>query len=100
MHRLIEPTASQEEPIFSSDLAVSSNSDESAKSDLPTYVHLPDYSSLFGEEFKIADACWDAATLNILDISAVEEGIIHILYACAAQVSGIMNLPDCDHLYL
>lgn len=85
LHRFIEPSTSQEEPIPSRDLAPSSNSDENVKSEVPNYVCLADYSSLFGDEFKIADTCWDATYLSILDIAAVEEGIIHVLYACAAQ---------------
>ena len=88
MHRLVEPNASQEEPVPYSGLASSSISDETAKGEVLNYVHLADYSSLFGEEFKIPDLCYDATYSNILDIAAVEEGIIHVLYACASQVSG------------
>lgn len=49
-------------------------------------MHLADYSSLFGEEFRIPDDQWDAYCLNVLDVAAVEEGILHVLYACASQV--------------
>ncbi|KAJ7950647.1 Galactose-binding domain-like, Armadillo-type fold protein [Quillaja saponaria] len=44
-----------------------------------------DYSNLFGEEFRMPDEHWDYSYLNILDIGSVEEGILHVLYACASQ---------------
>lgn len=54
---------------------------------------LVDYSNLFGEEFRVPDGHWDCSYLNILDIGAVEEGILHVIYSCAAQV------PYCHMLY-
>ncbi|ONK73734.1 uncharacterized protein A4U43_C04F34700 [Asparagus officinalis] len=85
LHRLIEPSAPQGDSVPSSDLSFSSNYDEASKSELPSYVQPADYSSLFGEEFKMPDTCWDATYLNTLDTAAVEEGIFHVLYACASQ---------------
>lgn len=102
MHRLIEPSAAQGDSVPSSDLAFSSNSDEASKSELPSYVQPADYSSLFGEEFKMPDTCWDATYLNTLDTAAVEEGIFHVLYACASQVSSNLQLLfyTCYTLYI
>lgn len=45
-----------------------------------------DYLSLFGEEFKWTEDYWDASYLNVLDISAAEEGSPHVLFGCASQV--------------
>lgn len=86
MYRLIEPSA-QEESLCSSNLASFSNTNETTKNELPSCVHIADYSSLFGDEFKIPDDCWDSTYLNILDTAAIEEGVIHVLYACASEVS-------------
>lgn len=60
---------------------------ENSNASSSTHI-LADYSDLFGEEFQIIDCSWDwdSSYLNILDIGAVEEGIFHILYACASQV--------------
>ncbi|XP_006662117.2 uncharacterized protein LOC102704180 [Oryza brachyantha] len=44
-----------------------------------------DYSSLFGEEFSLLENRFDASILNFLDIAAVEEGILHVLYGAASQ---------------
>lgn len=57
-----------------------------AKAEASSHVHLADYSSLFGEEFRIPDDHWDTYCLNVLDVGVVEEGILHVLYACASQV--------------
>lgn len=61
--------------------------DESFKSDLLNPVLLLDYSNLFGEEFQLPDDQWDSSYLNILDLGVVEEGILHVLFACASQVN-------------
>lgn len=45
-----------------------------------------DYSTLFGEEFQLVNDQWDYRVLHILDVGAAEEGILHVLYACASQV--------------
>lgn len=61
--------------------------DESLKSELFNSVSLLDYSNMFGEEFQLPDDQWDSNYINILDLAAVEEGILHVLYACASQVN-------------
>lgn len=61
--------------------------DETPKTELSNPVLIVDYSNLFGEDFRIPDDHWDLSYLNILDIGAVEEGILHVLFACAAEVS-------------
>ena len=61
--------------------------DESLKTELLSPVPLLDYSNLFGEEFQLPDDQWDSSYLNILDIGAVEEGILHVHFACASQVN-------------
>lgn len=83
LHKLIEPVAVQETSTTASDIA--SVMDETSKSELSNPVPLLDYSSLFGEEFQIPDDHWDSSILSVLDIGAVEEGILHVLYACASQ---------------
>jgi hypothetical protein len=60
--------------------------EEKSKLELPSPCTFVDYSNLFGEEFKMQDEHWDCSYLNVLDIGAVEEGILHVLYSCAAQV--------------
>lgn len=60
--------------------------DEAVKSEITNPAPLVDYSNLFGEEFQLPGDHWDSSYLNILDIGAVEEGILHVLYACASQV--------------
>lgn len=72
-----------------------SDLDEMAKSEVSNPVPMVDYSELFGEEFQIPSDSWDFSILNILDIGAVEEGILHVLYACASQVeSCIRNIHN------
>uniref|UniRef100_A0A0E0MBA4 DNA-repair protein Xrcc1 N-terminal domain-containing protein n=1 Tax=Oryza punctata TaxID=4537 RepID=A0A0E0MBA4_ORYPU len=53
--------------------------------DASDQVLCTDYSSLFGDEFSLLENCFDASILNILDIAAVEEGILHLLYAASSQ---------------
>lgn len=72
---------------ISNDVVLSSNvSDEISKSDASSLVLSTDYSSIFGEEFSLSEHHFDGSFLNILDIAAVEEGILHVLYAAASQV--------------
>ncbi|KAF8689250.1 hypothetical protein HU200_042041 [Digitaria exilis] len=59
--------------------------DEIPKSDASSLVLSTDYSSIFGEEFSLSENHFDVSLLNILDISVVEEGILHVLYAAASQ---------------
>ncbi|XP_044498072.1 uncharacterized protein LOC123220115 isoform X3 [Mangifera indica] len=83
LQKLIEPVAVHEVAIRSDDAP--SDLDEMAKSEVSNPVPMVDYSELFGEEFQIPSDSWDFSILNILDIGAVEEGILHVLYACASQ---------------
>lgn len=46
-----------------------------------------DYFKLFGEEFRVSDDdSLDLVSASTLDISVVEEALLHLLYACASQV--------------
>lgn len=65
--------------------------DESSISEPANAGRAVDYSNLFGEEFQIPDDHWDSSYLNVLDIRAVEEGVLHVLYACASQVGLSQN---------
>ncbi|KAF7825935.1 uncharacterized protein G2W53_017099 [Senna tora] len=60
-------------------------SDETSNVEPSSLFPSLDYSNLFGEEFGMPDQHWDSSYLNILDVGAVEEGMLHVLYACAAQ---------------
>ncbi|XP_077238411.1 uncharacterized protein LOC143879740 isoform X3 [Tasmannia lanceolata] len=95
LQKLTDPGTFVEASNPSSDFLSSSVPDE-AKPEASGHVHLTDYSSLFGEEFKIPDDQWDANYLNILDIGAVEEGILHVLYACASQPLLCCKLSDSN----
>ncbi|KAK9120349.1 hypothetical protein Syun_017966 [Stephania yunnanensis] len=85
LHELIEPAVSQESVLVLIDQA-SSLVDEVVNAEGSKYFPLVDYSSLFGEDFSIPDINCDSSYLNVLDIGATEEGILHILYACASQI--------------
>ncbi|XP_062098879.1 uncharacterized protein LOC133804752 isoform X2 [Humulus lupulus] len=82
LQKLLEPLTVQETSASPSE---ATSGDESYKSDLLYPVLLLDYSNLFGEEFHLPDDQWDSNYLNILDLGAVEEGILHVLFACASQ---------------
>lgn len=56
-----------------------------------------DFCSLFGEDFQMPDDQSDSSYLSILDIWAVEEGIMHVLYACASQVNCVLGI-QCSPL--
>ncbi|KAG1355466.1 hypothetical protein COCNU_07G015780 [Cocos nucifera] len=94
LQKLIDPITAGEESMPTSDLTLSSSSDEMTKTEVTCHVHLADYSSLFGEEFRIPEDNCDAAYLNVLDIAAVEEGILHVLYACVSQPLLCCKLAD------
>lgn len=68
--------------------AIEADNDEMASVD-SLVLNLPqnDYSSLFGEEFLFEDIVGDSRISSLLDISSVEEGLLHFLYACVAKVS-------------
>ncbi|GFP93919.1 hypothetical protein PHJA_001536200 [Phtheirospermum japonicum] len=82
--KLMGPIAIQEVSTLASD-TTPFVADENSKSVPCDPIALPDYSNLFGEEFQIPDDFWDPAYLNVLDSAAVEEGIMHVLYASASQ---------------
>ncbi|KAG8363536.1 hypothetical protein BUALT_Bualt19G0032600 [Buddleja alternifolia] len=82
--KFMEPMTMQEVSTLVSE-NTSSAAEETPKSDPCDPVTLPDYSNLFGEEFQIPDEFWDSTYLNVLDSAAVEEGIMHVLYASASQ---------------
>ena len=84
MQKLINPDTEQDASNLQND--VISISEEKSKLELSGSFTLFDYSNLFGEEFRMPDEHWDCSYLNLLDIGAVEEGILHVLYSCASQV--------------
>ncbi|CAL5380807.1 unnamed protein product [Camellia sinensis] len=90
--KLIEPLKLQQSSIPSSD--TTSSPDEASNSELSNPPVLVDYSNLFGDEFRIPEDHWDANYLSVLDVGAVEEGILHVLYACASQPSLCSKLAD------
>ncbi|KAJ8631904.1 hypothetical protein MRB53_025240 [Persea americana] len=96
LQKLSDPGTSLESSIPSSDSVSSSSPDEMAKAEASSHVHLADYSSLFGEEFRIPDDHWDTYCLNVLDVGVVEEGILHVLYACASQPLLCCKLAEVD----
>ncbi|KAI3695201.1 hypothetical protein L1987_78191 [Smallanthus sonchifolius] len=59
--------------------------DKDPSSESLNALQTTDYSNLFGEEFRVNDDHWDFKYLQLLDIKAVEEGILHVLFACASQ---------------
>ncbi|XP_050225471.1 uncharacterized protein LOC126674960 isoform X2 [Mercurialis annua] len=83
MYKLVEPVTVQE--VLTTTNEVTSALEETSQFEVSNPVPLVDYSSLLGEEFQIVDDNWDSSILNLLDIGAVEEGILHVLYACASQ---------------
>ncbi|KAJ1694277.1 hypothetical protein LUZ63_010975 [Rhynchospora breviuscula] len=77
-----------------------STSDEAAKNEMAGQAHLSDYSSLFGEEYKILEGCSDATCLNLLDISSIEEGLLHVLYSSASQPLLCKKLAESNSDFL
>ncbi|KAK4379591.1 hypothetical protein RND71_001453 [Anisodus tanguticus] len=68
--------------------------DEGSQSEPCTPASFTDYSDLFGDEFQIAEYQWDSKFTNVLDIGLVEEGILHVLYACVSQPLLCSKLAD------
>lgn len=69
--------------------------DMTIKGESVVQAPVADYSSLFGEEFKLSEEdASDISSLNILDIAALEEALLHILYACASQPILCRRLSD------
>ncbi|XP_004308651.1 PREDICTED: uncharacterized protein LOC101297198 [Fragaria vesca subsp. vesca] len=91
LHRLIEPVTVHEGSASPDEVT---SGDEASKLDITNPAPLVDYSNLFGEDFQLLDDHWDSSYLNILDIGVVEEGILHVLYACASQPLLCSKLAD------
>ncbi|RYQ88100.1 hypothetical protein Ahy_B09g095505 isoform E [Arachis hypogaea] len=83
MQKFINPDTDQNVSNPQNDIL--SISEEKSKLELSSSFTLFDYSSLFGEEFRMPDEPWDCSYLNILDIAALEEGILNVLFSCASQ---------------
>ncbi|XP_020872334.1 uncharacterized protein LOC9306524 isoform X1 [Arabidopsis lyrata subsp. lyrata] len=84
LEKLNESTCQEE----SSDAGGTSKLDEqTSKSEPFSNKDQTDYSSLFGEKNSLLASEFNCCiiNINILDTSAVEEGILHILFSCAAQ---------------
>ncbi|KAE9611172.1 hypothetical protein Lal_00012079 [Lupinus albus] len=83
LQKLISPDTEQD--VSNPQNEAISLSEEKSKLELFSPFTSVDYSNLFGEEFRMLDENWDGSYLNILDMGAVEEGIMHVLYSCASQ---------------
>ncbi|XP_020235831.1 uncharacterized protein LOC109815494 isoform X2 [Cajanus cajan] len=83
MQKLINPDTEQD--VSNPRDEVTSLTEDKSNLELSSPFTLVDYSNLLGEEFRIPDEQWDCSYLNILDMAAVEEGILHVLYSCASQ---------------
>jgi len=87
LQKLLEPEPFSDKSMSNGVVLSSHVCDEISKSDASSLVLSTDYSSMFGEEFSLSENQFDGSVLNILDIAAVEEGILHVLYAAASQVN-------------
>ncbi|XP_061338809.1 uncharacterized protein LOC133285568 isoform X2 [Gastrolobium bilobum] len=85
MQKLMNPDIEQDVSNSNPQNEVTSLSEDKSKLELSSPLTFVDYSNLFGEEFRLPDEHWDCSYLNILDMGAVEEGILHVLYSCASQ---------------
>ncbi|KAJ1296047.1 hypothetical protein BS78_01G269200 [Paspalum vaginatum] len=85
LQKLLEPELFLDKSISNDVMLSASFCAEIPKSDASSLVLSTDYSSMFGEEFTLSENHFDGSLLNILDIAAVEEGILHVLYASASQ---------------
>nr|GEV14025.1 hypothetical protein [Tanacetum cinerariifolium] len=83
LRKLEHPNLMHEASISTSDVTTDNDEDPNSKS--LSALQTTDYSNLFGEEFRVTDDHWDFRYLQLLDIKAVEEGILHVLFACASQ---------------
>eukprot|EP00256_Glycine_max_P060314 XP_014629150.2 uncharacterized protein LOC100786119 [Glycine max] len=83
MQKLINPDTEQD--VSKPQDEVTSLLEDKSNLELSSSFTLVDYSKLLGEEFQMPDEQWDCSYLNILDMGAVEEGILHVLYSCASQ---------------
>ncbi|KAJ3681587.1 hypothetical protein LUZ60_014160 [Juncus effusus] len=57
-------------------------------------VCIGDYSNIFGDEFRVLEGCDNPNYLNLLDISAIEEALLHILYSSASQAQICAKLAE------
>uniref|UniRef100_A0A9I9CNE9 Galactose-binding domain-containing protein n=1 Tax=Cucumis melo TaxID=3656 RepID=A0A9I9CNE9_CUCME len=89
--KLVEPIAVPEVSSLADEAVVSDEFSKPASSDA---ISIIDYSKLFGEDFEVPDDKWDLSYLSILDVGAVEEGILHILFACASQPNICSKLAE------
>ncbi|XP_049936727.1 uncharacterized protein LOC116265450 isoform X2 [Nymphaea colorata] len=94
LQKLMVPDSSLE-AVSSSTEASAVLPDEVAKMESHALECFSDYSCLFGEEFKINGELSNIYSLSFLDSALVEEGILHILYACAAEPLLCSKLHDC-----
>ncbi|CAN6487088.1 unnamed protein product [Victoria cruziana] len=94
LQKLMVPNSSLE-AVSSATEATGVLSDEVAKMESHVLECFTDYSCLFGEEFKIDGDLSNIYSLSFLDSALVEEGILHILYACAAEPLLCSKLHDC-----
>ncbi|KAI6703019.1 hypothetical protein NL676_012155 [Syzygium grande] len=83
LQKFIEPAVGQE--TFNPSCDEAPGLEDNAMPAFGNPFSLTDFCSLFGEEFQMPDDRSDSSYLSILDIWAVEEGIMHVLYACASQ---------------
>ncbi|XP_057857616.1 uncharacterized protein LOC131066784 isoform X2 [Cryptomeria japonica] len=96
LRKLTAPGCSSEvsQPLTES-VPLSGSEDVTAKVELAGQTPITDYSHLFGEEFKIFEEdMYDVNISNVLDVAAVEEGLLHMLYACSSQPIICRRLGD------
>ncbi|KAH9298581.1 hypothetical protein KI387_030263, partial [Taxus chinensis] len=95
LRKLTAPGCSPEvsSPLTES-MPLSGSDDMTTKGELISQAPATDYSLLFGEEFKIFEDTYDVNISNVLDVAAVEEGLLHILFACASQPNICRRLGD------
>lgn len=91
--KFLEPMKPPEASLSCSEITTSVPN-EGSQSQPFTPASFADYSDLFGDEFKIPEYMWDSIFTNVLDIGLVEEGILHVLYACASQPLLCSKLAD------
>ncbi|XP_056163133.1 uncharacterized protein LOC115692375 isoform X2 [Syzygium oleosum] len=82
LQKFIEPAVGQE--TFNPSCDEAPGLEDNAMPAFGNPFSLTDFCSLFGEEFQMPDDRSDSSYLSILDIWAVEEGIMHVLYASPA----------------
>ncbi|KAM3265933.1 hypothetical protein T459_03074 [Capsicum annuum] len=91
--KFLEPIKPPEASLSCSEITTSVP-EEGSQSEPCTPASFADYSDLFGDEFQIPEYTWDSNFTNVLDIGLVEEGILHVLYACVSQPLLCSKLAD------